>query len=118
MYDAFMSTNKNTVERYIDGFNKGDHAQIISCFTDDAVWEVYGFFRYEGKEVFEQIQNDAFEEHPVITVKHMVEGDDVVIVEGSVVGQSPDAKPIIFCDVFEMRDGKIAKLIGYIPSMK
>lgn len=110
-----MSINKNTVERYIDGFNRGDHAQLISCFTDDAVWEVHGFFRYEGKEVFDQIRNDAFEEHPVITVKRMIEEGDVVMLEGSVVGQSNDAVPLIFCDVFEMRDGKISKLTGYIP---
>jgi len=28
-----MSDNRKTVERYIDGFNKTDHAQILPCLT-------------------------------------------------------------------------------------
>ncbi|TWD83682.1 hypothetical protein FB561_4849 [Kribbella amoyensis] len=28
---AGQSINKQTVERYIDGFNKSDHEQILSC---------------------------------------------------------------------------------------
>ncbi len=29
-----MSVNKKTVETYIDGFNKSDHGQILSCFEE------------------------------------------------------------------------------------
>ena len=28
-----MTENKKTVERYMDGFRKSDHAQILSCLT-------------------------------------------------------------------------------------
>jgi ketosteroid isomerase-like protein len=34
-----MTENKRTLERYMDGFNKGDHEQILSCLADDIVWE-------------------------------------------------------------------------------
>jgi len=27
-----MTPNKQVVERYMDGFRKGDHAQILSCW--------------------------------------------------------------------------------------
>src|SRR5215210_5277155 len=30
-----MSPRKALVERYIDGFRRGDHEQILSCLTDD-----------------------------------------------------------------------------------
>lgn len=56
-----MSDNKKTIERYMDGFNKSDHAQILSFLTEDVVWEM---------------------------------------------------------PVFEMRGGKISKLIGYIAQAK
>ncbi|MCW2704464.1 MAG: nuclear transport factor 2 family protein [Blastococcus sp.] len=32
-----MSKNTATVETYLDGFRRNDHAQILSCLTDDVV---------------------------------------------------------------------------------
>lgn len=32
-----MSPNKKTVQKYMDGFNKSDHEQILSCLADDRV---------------------------------------------------------------------------------
>ncbi|MFP5246524.1 MAG: hypothetical protein ACLGH0_07495 [Thermoanaerobaculia bacterium] len=56
-----MTQNKRTIETYIDGFNKTDHAQILSCLTDDVVWDIPGMFHITGKEVFDrEIENDAF----------------------------------------------------------
>ena len=81
-----MSENKKTVEKYIDGFNKSDHAQILSCLTDDIVWTVFGGFRLSGKEAYdEEIENPAFTGSPKLTIVRMVEEDDVVMAElGSV----------------------------------
>ncbi len=39
-----MSFNKNTVRKYIDGFNKSDHGQILSCLADDIEWLMPGAF--------------------------------------------------------------------------
>ena len=30
-----MSRNKQTVQRYMDAFTQSDHAEILSCLTDD-----------------------------------------------------------------------------------
>ena len=35
-----MSANTDTVNRYLDGFRRNDHAQILSCLTDDIRWTV------------------------------------------------------------------------------
>lgn len=112
-----MSANKTTIERYIAGFNALDHAMILSCLTDDVVWEMPGFFRHVGKQAFDkEIENDAFEGIPVIAITRMTEEDDVVVAEGTVLAtkKGGDKLPLVFCDVFEMRDGKIAKLTGFI----
>lgn len=45
-----MTENKATVEKYMDGFRKSDHALILSCLTDDVVWEMPGAFHLTGKE--------------------------------------------------------------------
>jgi ketosteroid isomerase-like protein len=38
-----VSTRKSIVEKYIEGFRRSDHAQILSCLTDDVVWELHGY---------------------------------------------------------------------------
>jgi len=37
-----MSANTKTVERYINGFNKSDHEQILPCLTEDIQWIAFG----------------------------------------------------------------------------
>jgi ketosteroid isomerase-like protein len=116
-----MSNNKKTIERYIDGFNKLDHKQILDCLTDDIEWIMPGHFRHIGKEAFDrEIENPAFSGTPVIAIKRMTEEHNVVIAEGSVLAQTANGEklPLVFCDVFEMKDGKIRKLIGYIAQDK
>ena len=46
----------------------------------------------------------------------MAEEDDVVVAEGTVRTQRKDGAEmdLAFCDVFEMRDGKIRRLVSYL----
>ena len=50
----------------------------------------------------------------------MTEEDDVVVAEGSVRTQRRDGAilSLAFCDVFEMRNGKIRKLVSYLVETK
>jgi ketosteroid isomerase-like protein len=111
-----MSLNKNTVRKYIDGFNQTDHAQILSCLTDDVEWLMPGAFHVVGREAFDrEIENDATTGNPVVKIARMVEENDVVIAEGTVrvawrAGGFLDA---VFCDVFEMTNAKIKRLTTY-----
>ena len=112
-----MSASKATIARYMDGFRAGDHAQILSCLTDDVEWEIPGAFHVRGKAAFdEQIENEAFVGKPAITVTRMTEEGDVVVAEGSVRTQRKDGAilTLVFCDVFEMRDDRIRRLISYL----
>ncbi|MGH8435156.1 MAG: hypothetical protein ACRERX_11890, partial [Pseudomonas sp.] len=46
-----------------------DHAQILSCLTDDVEWEMPGAFHLVGKDAFDnEIENDAFVGSPTITI--------------------------------------------------
>lgn len=83
-----MTKNKKTVEKYMDGFNKLDHAQVLSCLTDDVEWILPGVYHHTGKEAFDkEIENLAFSGKPVIAVTRMIEEDNVVLAEGMVRGQ-------------------------------
>lgn len=112
-----MSTNKQTVTNYMEGFRKSDHAQILSCLTEDVVWEMPGAFHLEGKKAFDgEIENPAFIGSPTITQVRLVEEDNIVIAEGKVQGQFKNGAMMnaVFCDVFHFQDGKIKKLTSYV----
>ena len=112
-----MTPNKSTVEAYMDGFRKTDRSQILSCLTDDVEWVVPGAFQAQGKDDFNRhIVDEGFVGHPAITVSRTIEEDHVVVAEGSVRAAKQDGTflDLVFCDVFDMRDGKIARLVSYL----
>jgi len=116
-----MTENKIIVQKYMDGFNKSDHAQILSCLTEDVEWILPGIFHLKGKETFDkEIENPAFEGKPTIVVTRMVEENNIVIAEGSVRAKKKNAEYInlVFCDVFEMREGLIKQLTSYLMEVK
>jgi len=116
-----MTQNKKTVETYLDGFRRTDHAQILSCLTDDVEWEIPGAFHVRGKEEFDDhIENEGFVGSPAITVGRLTEGDNVVVAEGSVRTQRRDGGflNLAFCDVFEMQGGRIRRLMSYLMEIK
>ena len=116
-----MTENKQTIERSLEGFRNSNHAQILSCLTDDVEWDIPGMFHVKGKAAFDgQIENDAFVGRPTITTKRMVEEGDVVVAEGAVRVRRKDGGFLeaLFCDVFLMTNGKIKQLTTYQSGMK
>ncbi len=112
-----MTTNKKTIETYMDGFRQTDRPQILSCLTDDVEWFIPGAFHVTGKAEFARhIVDEGFTGNPVITVDRLMEESDVVVAEGSVRAPKSDGTfiDLAFCDVFDMRNGKIRKLVSYL----
>jgi uncharacterized protein len=78
-----MSAHKDVIEKYIEGFRRGDHAQILSCLTQDIVWELHGHKTVRGKDAFNaEIDNDLFDGAPVLGIYSMIEEGDAVAVTG------------------------------------
>ena len=116
-----MTENKRTVERYLDGFRKSDHQQILSCLTDDVEWVIPGGFHLVGKAAFDgEIENPAFVGSPTIETTRLVEEADVVVAEGTVLARKADGGTLnlAFCDVFLMRGGLIRHLTSYLMETK
>jgi len=116
-----MSKNKTTVMMYMDGFNASDHAKILSCLTEDVIWELPGAYLHKGKAAFDkEIENDAFTGKPVIKVSRLTEENNVVIAEGTVIATKKDGTKLnlVFCDVFEMENSLIKKLTSYLMEKK
>ena len=116
-----MSENKQTVQDYMEAFGRSDHAAVLSCLTDDVVWDIPGAFHLTGKAAFDrEIENDAFVGRPTIRVTRLVEQDDVVVAEGTVRSARKDGGELnaVFCDVFVMQDAKIRHLTSYLMELR
>ncbi|WP_433212794.1 nuclear transport factor 2 family protein [Microtetraspora malaysiensis] len=116
-----MSRNTQTVEAYLDGFRKGDHAQILSCLTDDIEWTVFGAFHLTGKQAYDEaIEGPGFAGPPTLEVVRMVEQGDVVMAEltGSAVRDTGEVMRMSMAEVFVMRDGKIAERRAWVVELK
>jgi len=116
-----MSANKRTVEKYMEGFRKSDHAAVLSCLADDVEWVIPGMFHVRGKAAFDkEIENDAFVGSPTITITRLTEENDVVAAEGKVSCAKKDGGVLnaVFCDIFVLQEGKIKHLISYLMEAK
>lgn len=80
-----MSEQKKIVEKYMDGFRATDHEKILSCLTDDVVWEMPGFYLHNGIAAFDkEIENPNADGHPDIKTIRLVEEGNIVVAEGTV----------------------------------
>jgi len=112
-----MTKNKQTVQKYMEGFRKTDREEILSCLTDDVEWEIPGLFHSRGRAAFnDHIVDPGFAGNPVISVTRMIEENDFVVAEGTVLARREDGTSLTlaFCDVFEMENGKIRRLTSYL----
>lgn len=113
-----MSLNIDTVTRYLDGFRANDHAQILSCLTDDITWTVFGAFRLSGKEAYDAAIDGApeFIDPPALEVVRMVEQGDVVMAElvGTARRAAGGELRMSMAEVFIMRAGKIAERRAWV----
>ena len=113
-----MSQNIDTVNRYLDGFRKNDHEQILSCLTDDIRWTVFGAFRLTGKEAYDKAIDGTpdFVDPPTLDVVRMVEQDDTVMAELTGIARraAGGEMRMSMAEVFVMRDGKIAERRAWV----
>lgn len=113
-----MSRNIETIERYLDGFRKNDHGQILSCLTDDIQWTVFGAFRLTGKEAYDRAIDGApeFIDPPELEVVRMVEQGDLVMAElsGRARRAAGGEMRMSMAELFGMRDGKIAERRAWV----
>ena len=115
-----MSENKRTVEAYMDAYRRHARAEILDTLSEDVRWDVPGAFNIQGKAAFDEHFVDPFSDGPPeITITRLTEENDVVVAEGTVRAPRRDGSVLAleYCDVFELREGKIARLISYLMAV-
>lgn len=117
---APLSPRKRVVERYLDGFRRGDHAQILSCLTDDIVWTVYGHYRLRGKEAYDAAIDGPGGGLPTLDVVRMVEEGDVVMAEIHGSAPQPDGSAVRLAmgEVFVFRGELICERRAFVVPLQ
>ena len=80
--DDGVAQQKAVVEKYTDGFRRGDLAQIMSCLSDDVVWALHGAKTLVGKDAFAAEADSGGGPNPELTLDRLVEEGDTVAVVG------------------------------------
>ena len=112
-----MSSRKETVETYFEGFRRSDHARIIACLTDDLVWDLPGYRHLAGKDAFDgEIENDDFVGSLRLTVDRLIEEGDTVVAVGKGEGthRSGEFHRFAFCDVFSFVGEAIRRVESHL----
>lgn len=108
-----MSAHKDLIGKYIEGFRRGDHAQVLACLSDDIVWELHGHKAVRGKVAFKaEIEQDLFDGEPVMRIDRMIEEGDAVAVTGggSVTKKDGQQARFVFSEVFHFSGGLVRRL--------
>src|SRR3954466_2457303 len=101
-----VTQQKAVVEKYTDGFRRGDLAQILSCLTDDVVWALHGAKTLVGKDAFAAEADNAGGPIPELTLDRMVEEGDTV----AVIGHGGDPNDFVYSEVFTFTGGLVSRL--------
>lgn len=109
--------HKAIVESYVEGFRRGDHAQVLACLTEDVVWDLPGYKHLTGRQAFDlEIENEEFVGHPQLTIDRLVEEGDTVVAIGRGGGtrRGGEAFRFAFTDVFTFRGDQICRVESYL----
>jgi uncharacterized protein len=112
-----VTRNLETVLRYLDGFRTNDHAQILSCLTDDIRWTVFGSFRLQGKAAYDAaIDGPEYVGPPELDVVRTVEDGDTVMaeLEGRVPRPDGSTLRLSMAELFLLRDGLICERRAWV----
>jgi ketosteroid isomerase-like protein len=116
-----VSSRKDVVDTYFEGFRRSDHEQILACLTDDVAWDLPGYTHLTGKDAFDQeIENDEFVGSPALTVDRLIEEADAVVAigNGEATHKSGALHRFAFCDVFTFAGDKIRRVESYLVPLK
>jgi ketosteroid isomerase-like protein len=112
-----ISSRKDPVHTYFDGFRRSDHEAILACLTDDVVWDIPGYAQLHGKAEFDaEIENPDFEGSPALDLDRLVEEDFTIVALGAGEGRrvGGDTFRFAFCTVFTFTDDLIGRVESYV----
>jgi uncharacterized protein (TIGR02246 family) len=112
------TANTRTLEQANAAIAAGDHEGFLAHCTDDVVWYLVGGRTLRGKEAVRRYLNATYLEPPRFTVTQLIaEGDFVTAIGDIAVAEATGrVTHSAYCDVWRLRDGKLAELRAFVVS--
>ncbi len=114
-------TNKQTIENVIKAFEENNVEGILEQLTDDAEWHMLNDQTIKGKDAWRTF----FGQHPEMTMvssttNHIIIDGDQAAVDGEVKCKDKDGNlfDMYYCDLYELRDAKVKKMVTYSINKK
>lgn len=99
---------------------EGDYEGFLSFCTDDTDWTFVGDMNLKGKEAVRQWMITTYIEPPTNRVADLIAEGDFVTAIGDITVKDEHGKEVrsIYCDVWRLRDNKLAELRAFVIETK
>ena len=113
--------SKNILREANAAVERGDHAGFLEHCTEDTVWTFLGDRTLRGKAAVRQWMDESYKvAPPQLRVHRLVAEGDVLTAVGEIVLTEAGGKKsqYAYCDVWRLRDGKLATLHAFVVETK
>ena len=112
-------TNKDVLLAANAAIAGGDHEGFLRLCTDDTRWEFIGDRVLHGKEEVRRYMAQTYETPPKFDVADVVEQGELVVAVGEIeLVEAGQTHRYGYCDVWRLREGKLAELRAYVVPLK
>ena len=108
--------NKSILKKGNAAISNGDNEGFLIHCTEDTEWVFVGDRTLHGKKAVRQWMAETYLEPPQNEVEALIAEGDFVTATGTITVKDKNGKTdsSLYCDVWEFRDGKMAKLRAFV----
>ena len=111
-----MSDTKSILNQANSAISRGDYEGFLSYCTEDTEWTFIGEQKLSGKQAVREYMASTYIEPPKFRVDRLIaEGDCLTAIgEIDLKDKSGTVTHFAYCDVWRIRDGRLAELKAYV----
>jgi len=108
--------NRDILQRANACIERGDIEGFLAFCADDIVWTAVGEAPLRGKEAVRRWMETAYAPPPQFTVSEMFEEGDRLAALGEIEVRDASGRTAThaYCDVWRVRDGRLAELQAFV----
>jgi len=107
---------RSVLQKLNEAIVRKDFDGCMACCTDDTHWTFVGERTLSGKAAVREWMESAYQEPPRFEVHRMIAENDSLAVLGEITLEDGQGKLVRhkYCDVWRLRDGKMAQLQAFV----
>lgn len=114
--NATVSTAASILKQANAAISAGDHEGFLAFCTDDTTWVFVGDRTLSGKDEVRRWMQETYRLPPVFDVHRSITDGDEVVAMGNITVVDQNGKSVrsAYCDVWRLREGKLAELQAFV----